>query len=126
MLGGACKGPPSAQQFLEARALHIPADASEIRYEQADSLRAIAHFVRLSVSPESDRGLKRSLPCQPSALEAPPADGPGYKPTWFEVTGLRALESCDTNGPYDGRFHLEVQAGTADDGRVRLLLSFSD
>jgi len=114
-----------AAEFLDQRELTLPDGATNVAFAENDLLRSIAYFIRLELSAAAAPAFQSTLWCtpvsEPSSGRAPPSAAP-----WFTDGELVLVQRCDTNGPYDGRYHLEVVVGRTPAGRMRFLLAFSD
>ncbi len=113
----------SARSFLTQRGMAPPSTATNFYFEQRDTFRSLEHRVAFDVPSTDQRHFRAQLWCEPAApypYQKVETDGP------FGTRELSDIEFCDTNGPFDGRYHLDVKCGFSSAGHVRFLLTFSD
>ncbi|MDH5671928.1 MAG: hypothetical protein OEZ06_07235 [Myxococcales bacterium] len=124
MVSACGDGERTAESFLKARGLPPPKQALALRYTAVDGLRTIVHFVSLELPDDRALVFIERLPCRPDTVGMR-RDTP-RTPDWFNASDLKAIKYCDTGGPYDGHYHLEITTGRSPAGQTRFLLSFSD
>jgi hypothetical protein len=115
-----------ATEFLDRRRIKLPTSATDVAFSVNDQLRSVAYFIRLDLPAAAALSFQSQLWCEPkSGTGKPHARPPSFAP-WFTVASLTDVKRCDTNGPYDGQYHLDATVGRAPTGQTRFLLSFSD
>ena len=114
-----------ATKFLEKRRIALPTNATDVSFAVNDRLRSIAYYTRLDLPVSVAASFQSQLWCEPTSS---PNTTPLWRgaPSWFTAATLADVKRCDTNGPYDGQYHLDATVGRAPTGQTRFLLTFSD
>lgn len=123
-LPGCTSDEKRAQEFLAERGISLPTSTTDVHFTQKDDLRSLGYYIRFDVSTGDAATVAKALPCTAEkglGWRAMPK-GPA---SWFSAAEMTDISRCDTNGPYDGRFHFDVTTGRVE-GRHRFLFSFSD